>query len=255
MSDRLMRVATSAVVAGWAIALSGPTFGQPSPPIKGDPWDTNRWHGSVTCTVTASSPSNRDYTNQETHKWEIVPAALTIWYIYMYYGYYWTVVGSGSDTDFTWTTNGQPGWGYMQFWVPEGRGTLHMTPQLNIARYYDPPTPCSPGDCPSGDSSGTTVRSKADGKLSTAAVSELMYFPTIVAPQDSKSVQGNSSKTINGSIFFKEPSDGINNVTCSWDFQYGPRPLPAMPGSLCLPSMPDCHKPFVLKPPLKRPDE
>jgi hypothetical protein len=44
-------------------------------------------------------------------------------------------------------------------------------------------------------------------------------------------------------------------VTCSWDFQYGPRPLPAMPGSLCLPSMPDCHKPFVLKPPLKRPDE
>jgi hypothetical protein len=30
--------------------------------------------------------------------------------------------------------------------------------------------------------------------------------------------------------------------------------LKPLPGKLCLPSMPDCDKPFVLKPPLKRPD-
>jgi hypothetical protein len=120
------------------------------------------------------------------------------------------------------------------------------------------------------DIHGTIVRNETDGTLSEAWVYELP-FPTIVAaPGSTISVQGNASTTINGSIFFdrgeadwsprgkeiKEPDDGINVVTCSWDFEYSPLLLTPFKGKLCLPSMPDCDsdKPFVLKKPLQKPD-
>src|SRR5262245_4648147 len=159
MSHHLMRIATLAIVTNWAIALSGPAFGQ-VPPLKDSFWDTNRWHGSASCTVTGHSPSNSDYHNQEIHKWEIIPSSLSTWYIYMYYWANWTVVGSGSNADFTWTTNGY-GQDLMQFWVPEGSS------QLNIANLY--------ADSPITDPSGITVRSRANGTYSTASVTELTF--------------------------------------------------------------------------------
>src|SRR5262249_426500 len=130
----------------------------------------------------------------------------------------------------------------MQFWVPEGSS------QLNIANLY--------ADSPITDPSGITVRSRANGTYSTASVTELT-FPTIVAKQGMNNfVQDNPPPTtINKDILFKEPSDAINTVTCSWSFQHGPVRLPMTPGTLCLPSNPDCGKPFVLKPPLRRPDQ
>jgi len=128
---------------------------------------------------------------------------------------------------------------------------------------------------PADDPYGTTVTNEVDGKLSKARVDEIP-FPTIVAiPTKFESapkfgvkgsiniVQGSSSTTINGIIFSnneftdrrtKEPDDGINVVTCSWKFVYQPVLSRPIPGKLCLPSMPDCDKPFVLKPPLKKPD-
>src|SRR5438093_12322083 len=104
---RLMRIAILVMVASSAIALSGPiAFGQLPPKT----WDTSRCHGSAACTVTAYSLSHRDYINQETHKWEIIPTDL--WSsnsLYLYYWAKWTVTGSGSNADFSWTTNGL-GW-------------------------------------------------------------------------------------------------------------------------------------------------
>jgi hypothetical protein len=107
MSHRLMRIATL-VVAGWTIAFSGPTaLGQPKPkPLDHDFWKTNRWHGSASCTVTARSPSNSDYTNQEIHKWELTPPTLMIsqqFQPYICYWAKWTVIGQGSNADFSWT--------------------------------------------------------------------------------------------------------------------------------------------------------
>jgi hypothetical protein len=238
MSHRWMRIATLAMVAGGTIALSVPTFAQP--PLNHDYWNTTRWRGAATCTVTGSSPSNSDYTYQETHRWEVNPSTLWSWYIFQYYWANWTVTGHGSNADFSWTTNGYSQ-DILQFSVPEGGN------QLTVVNLYDNP--------PSQDIAGITVRSKANGTYSTAAVSELT-FPTIVTkPNVINSVKDNSSTTINKAILFKEPSDAINTVTCAWDFEYQPILLKPLPGTLCLPSMPDCGKPFVLKPPLKREDQ
>jgi hypothetical protein len=247
MSHRLMCTATLATVAGWAIALSAPTaLGQ----------TTDRWQGSASCTVTGHSPSHSDYTNQEIHKWEIIPVVyafddsqgLRAWYWAS-----WTVTGSGRSGHFSWTTNGGDGWVVLQFWLPS-TAVPGIGSTMNIAEV----------ETAVDDPFGTTVKNEVDGTLSKAAVYELP-FPTIVASSNPITVvQGSSSKTINGSIFFKkessgeksivEPDDGINTVTCSWDFKQKSVLLQKLPGKLCLPSMPDCDKPFVLKPPIKRPD-
>jgi hypothetical protein len=177
----------------------------------------------------------------------------------------WTVTGSGRFGHFSWTTNGGSAWDVLQFWVPSpaapGIGST-----INIAEVgggvFDP--------------YGTTVTNEVDGTLSKARV-DAIPFPTIVATPikfervpkfgdlkgSSNIVQGSSSTTINGIIFsnneftdkrIKEPDDGINVVTCSWKFEYQPILVRPIPGKLCLPSMPDCDKPFVLKPPLTKPD-
>jgi hypothetical protein len=245
MSHRLMRTATLATVAGWAITLSAPTaLGQ----------TLDGWQGSASCTVTGHSPSHSDYTNQETHKWEIIPATYPFDVphgLLKWYWASWTVTGSGRSGHFSWTTNGGDGWLVLQFWLPStsfpGIGST-----MNIAEVSGS----------ANDSLGTTVRNEVDGTLSTAAVYELP-FPTIAAaPGSTTVIQGSSSNTINGSIFFKressgeksivEPDDGVNTVICSWDFKS--TLLYKRPGKLCLPGMPDCDKPFVLKPPIKRPD-
>jgi hypothetical protein len=265
MSHRLMYIAALATVASSAIALSAPTaFGQA--PAKYD-WNS-RWHGTATCTVTGHSPSHSDYTNQETHHWEILPIVyfvddklgLRTWYWAS-----WTVTGSGRFGHFSWTTNGGYGWDVLQFWVPSladpGIGnTMNIEDDGGV---FDP--------------YGTTVTNEVDGTLSKARVDEIP-FPTIVATPtkferapkfgdalkgSNYIVQGSSSTTINGIIFsnneftderIKEPVDGINVVTCSWDFEHSPLLMKPWPGNLCLPNMPDCDKPFVLKAPLKKPD-
>jgi len=261
MSHRLMRIAIFVMVAGSAIALSGPiALGQTN----------DHWTGSATCVVTGHSPSHSDYTNQEIHKWEIMPVAYAfddVSGLRAWYWANWTITGSGSFGHFSWTTNGGGAWEVLQIWVPSlaapGVGST-----LNIALY----------DSALGDPFGTTVTNETDGKLSKAGVNELP-FPTIVAlPGQIGSVQDSSYTTINGSIFFKaetggkdikEPDDGINKVTCWWDFkqksilwkmlpinlcQPGMPDCKRLPGKLCLPSMPDCNKPFVLKPPLEKPN-
>jgi hypothetical protein len=116
--------------------------------------------------------------------------------LFVYYYDQWTVPGQGSNANFSWTTNGGASWGTMEFWVATDSG------QLNIDE-YEPAGPKDP--------SGTTVKKKADGTVFTTSVSALP-FPTIVA-KPGNSVRGNSSTTINGAIFFNEPSDGIN--TCA----------------------------------------
>ena len=159
-----MRIATLATVAGWAIALSAPTaLGQL--PFKYD--FSYRWHGWVTCTATGHSPSHSDYTNQETHHWEIMPVAYAfddISGLRTWYWASWAVTGSGSNADFSWTTNGSAAWDVLQFWVPSlaapGRGST-----LNIEE-------ASP---PAYDSFGTTVKNEVDGTLSKARVDELPF--------------------------------------------------------------------------------
>jgi hypothetical protein len=268
MSRRLMRIATLATAAGWAIALSAPTaLGQLPLPSEYD--FSYRWQGWATCTATGHSPSHSDYTNQETHHWEIMPVAYAFddkSGLHQWYWANWTVTGSGSNADFSWTTNGGEAWEVLQFWVPSlaapGTGST-----LNIEEFSGP----------ANDPFGTTVKNEVNGTLSKAKVDELPFQTIVATPTkferapvfgdrskgSTNVVQGGSSRTINGSIFsstdfsdkrIKEPDDGINIVTCSWDFENKPVLLKKLPGKLCLPSMPDCDKPFVLKPPIKRPD-
>jgi hypothetical protein len=253
-----MRIAILVLVAGSAIALSGPiALGQIN----------DRWTGSATCVVIGHSPSHSDYTNQEIHKWEISPipyafddtSGLRVWYWAK-----WTVTGSGSFGHFSWTTNGGYAFDVLQIWVPSDNAP-GVGSTLNIALLEQV----------TGDNSGTTVTDETDGKVSKVWVYELPIFPTIVAlPGQIGSVQDSSYTTINGSIFskdekdIKEPDDGINKVTCWWDFKQKPilwKMLPInvcqpgmpgckrLPGKLCLPDNPDCNKPFVLKPPVENP--
>jgi hypothetical protein len=243
MSHRLMRIAILVMVAGSAIALSGPVaFGQP--PLK--TWNTSSWRGSATCTVTAYSLSHRDYTNQETHKWEMSPILWGSDSLYLYYWAKWTVTGSGSNADFKWTTNGE-GWVMLQFWVSSTAAPGIGSGLLNIAE-----TEKSPNDL-----FGTTLESKKDGSLSKVPVAEWQFPDVYANPGVINSVRGSPNPPLlptTGAAFVKEPSDGTNFQSCSWDFEYQPIVLKLPPGKLCLPDMPDCDKPFVLKPPLKRPD-
>jgi hypothetical protein len=163
---------------------------------------------------------------------------------YQYYGANWTVTGSGRNADFTWKTNGK-GWTILQFWVPStgiGSGLL------NIAE----------GGQSAPDLYETTVTSLKDGSYSKASVAEWPFPTPIVAkPGAINSVKDSANlPPTTGAAFFKEPTDGINYQACSWDFEYQPLLLLLPPGKLCLPDMPEpgCDKPFVLKPPLKKPD-
>jgi hypothetical protein len=252
MSHRLMRIAILVMVAGSAIALSGPiAFGQPS-----KTWDTSSWRGSATCTVTAYSLSHRDYTNQETHKWEIIPILWSSNSLYLYYWAKWTVTGSGRNADFSWTTNGL-GWVILQFGVSSTAAPGIGSGLLNIAEAENSPN----------DLFGTTVQSNKDGSLSKVPVAE-WQFPDVYAQPGAVNceragaavrcvLQGSPNPPLpptTGAAFVKEPSDGTNFQSCSWDFEYQPVLLKPLPGKLCLPDMPDCDKPFVLKPPLKKPD-
>jgi len=56
-------------------------------------------------------------------------------------------------------------------------------------------------------------------------------FQTIVAdPNIKDSVKGTSSMTTNNqSILANEPSDGVNNWTCQWDFEFPPLHLQPLP--------------------------
>jgi hypothetical protein len=194
----------------------------------------------------SQQPSDSSYTNQEIHKWEMIPPTAWANSLYTWYWAKWTVTGGGSNADFIWTTNGS-GWVILQFWVPTPASPGIGSGLLNIAEAESAPD----------DPFGMTVKSKKDGTPSTASVSE-WEFPDIFAnPGMINSVQGYPNPPlppINGALFIKEPSDGINTVTCSWDFEYQPILLKQMPGTLCRPDMPDCDKPIVVKPPIKRPD-
>ena len=124
MLHRWMRIAALATIASCAIALFGPTaFGQPQGSTELPMPSTLMqylfapiWHGSATCTVTASSPTDPSYSGVETHRWDIIP-----WEIYTnatnsmkYYLENWTATGSGHNATKHWTVNATsdtgPGW-------------------------------------------------------------------------------------------------------------------------------------------------
>jgi hypothetical protein len=165
--------------------------------------------------VTASSPSNKDYSGTETHTWEIIP-----WVIYTnstnsmtFYAENWTATGQGKNASQTWTVNAKgTAPGYLQFWLPPNSSLL------NIKRWSTQQTDYN------GTSGGNTT-----------TISELAFpgpvsgsppaFENIVATAgviDSVKSSSPVMLTDGGSILANEPSDGVNIWTCQWNFKYQP---------------------------------
>jgi hypothetical protein len=227
MSHGLARIVILATVACCMTGLLGPT-------ARGEvrlqdylPYYSGLyWSGSASCTVTTTSTTNH-YTNQETHKWEIVQPqfGVTSTGAYTYYPEKWTVTGGGSDDSNSWTTNGV-GSGVLGFRVSTASGATPA--QLHIERTSSQ----------TEDYQGITNTLKADGSVSLKTVDEWNAFPVIVADPNSNPVQDNppsSMVTKSSSGRYLAPSDSNSTVTCWWNFSITPVLLNRLPGELVKP--------------------
>ena len=117
LSNRIFIALVAAIAWTAALLLDQPAQALP----------TTFWTGYASCTVQTTSGT---YTDQQNHRWDVVPLLITSAGPFIYPSVIWTVTGTGSNSSTSWTYSGRA-YGYFQFVVV---GTeLHISRGAQLA--------------------------------------------------------------------------------------------------------------------------
>jgi hypothetical protein len=158
------------------------------------------WVGSATCTVKTTGPGG--YSDQQTHKWNIIAGSVKSMGAYTHYNYEWTVTGGGGNSVNTWQINSSSKKGYFQTHV-DPNGKLHFE-QVQSG----------------GDLRGILVTPKSGGPTFPENIHETAFATIIVPATKVHYLQGQSKPIkVNGAVGFQQPAGSTTTKVCSWKFR------------------------------------
>jgi len=173
-----------------------------------------RWFGSATCEVTTTA---NDYSDTQTHRWNILPLRATSQGATTSYSLIWTVTGHGQSSSNSWTYNGI-GFQQLRFTVTATDKTHYHIAEGTLL-------------C---DRSG--VHDK--GGMTDQICEQQFTTPPIVVDTTSTKIQQSVPITINGKVGYQEPAVATHSAMCSVDFEFGLVFLQRFPEPIKKPPLP-----------------